>query len=324
MRSAGAGVLLTALLGGASGTAWGQRGVAIGEGALFLVLPLGARAIATGQSVASPEPGTEQLYWNSAGIARATRREVAFNSGSFYVGPMFSLAALFPLGTAGVVGASASVLDYGSEASNDPTSQTGVFSQQAYVFQAVYAATFGSHLNAGVALENALFVASCSGFCGVLTSFHVSSSAVNAGVQYRLLRDGDLVLAASLRHAGSRFQVNDEPQADPLPTRLQIGASYRIRKFEEDLRGAQLRVSADVIDRARHPGDAAPRFGADLSWHDEVRVGAGYVSGSGEGTGAAVGIGFSPGHASVGVSQTIGGTGDANRSATYVSLRYRW
>ncbi len=300
-----------------------QQGVAR-EGALFLLLPLGARLAASGQSVASPEPSSEQLYWNPAGIARATSRELAFNYGKFYIGPLVAGAVVWPLGRAGVVGATAAVLDYGTQETGDINATTGSISQQSYILGATYAATLGRRVNVGFSFKSAQFVGNCSGYCPPLAIFHVSSSAVDAGVQYRALKDDDLIIALALRHAGLSFQVNDEPQADPLPTRIQFGASYRVRVFDDDLPGSRLRVSADVIDRALQPGSAAARFGVDLSWRDQIGVRAGYVSGSGEGTGLGVGIGVASGRVAVDVGQAIGGTGDVARSSTYLTVRYRW
>jgi hypothetical protein len=152
----------------------------------------------------------------------------------------------------------------------------------------------------------------------------VSSSAVDVGAQYRPFHEDDVVVGLAIRHAGLRFQLNDEPQSDPLPTRIQLGVSARIRAVENDLGGAILRVNADVIDRLLRPGSAAPRFGAELAWKGQVKLRAGYVIGSGEGSGVAVGIGIAAGHGMVDVGQALGGTGDVDRSSTYLSLRYRW
>jgi hypothetical protein len=312
-----------ALAVGGPGAATAQTGV-FREGAIFLLLPLGARIVASGQSVASPDASAEQLYWNPSGIARATKREMALNTGRFYVAPLLSVASVIPLGRAGVVGASASVLNYGTQETGDQNGATGVLTQHAYVFAAAYAATLGTHASLGFAFKSAQSVSSCAGLCGPLAVYHVSSSAVDVGVQYRMFKDDDLVLGFALRHAGLRFQVNDEPQADPLPTRVQLGANLRVRWFDDDLPGSRLRVSADLIDRAPHLGSAAPRFGVELAWRDQIGARAGYVVGSGEGTGVGVGIGVATLHAAFDISQTLGGLGDAATSATYLTMRYRW
>lgn len=300
-----------------------QRGIAR-EAALYMVLPLGARAVGSGQSVASPEPGNEQLHWNPAAVARASSREVAVNFGRFYIGPLTGVNLVLPFDRAGVVGASVSVLDYGSQETGDGVTQTGIASQHSYVLSASYATTLGARASIGFTFKSSHFVGSCSGLCPPLAQFHVSTSAVDVGGQINLGPSTDWVLGAAIRNAGLRLQVNDEAQADPLPTRIQVGLSYRVRAFEREVPNAQLRVSADVIDRIRSPRAHAPRLGVELGWKEQASVRAGYVVGSGEGTGFGAGFGLVAGKATFDISQTLGGEGDASKHSTYLSVRYRW
>lgn len=301
-----------------------QRGIAR-EGALFLVLPIGARQAASGQSVAAMGADADQLYWNPAATSRATQNEYALHVGRFFAGPLISAAGVFPLRQAGVIGVTMSVLDYGTQETTDITGTTeGQIAQQSYVLAASYAATLGPHASLGLTYEYARFVGSCSGLCPPVAIFDVSTSAVSVGVQYVVTKDSGLVLAGALRHAGLRFQLNDAAQADPLPTRIQIGASYRLHSFDADLPGAQLRVTGDLIDRAQHLGDVAPRVGVDLSWRGQFAVRAGYVGGTGDGTGLGVGFGIAVGGFITDVARTLGVSSDAGRGATYVSVKSRW
>jgi hypothetical protein len=300
-----------------------QRGISE-EGAVFLLLPLGAKTVASGQSVATDEPGSGQLYLNPAGIARATSSEFGFHFGKFFVGPNVAVGIVKPLGRAGVVGATVSVLDFGSQENTDSTGTLGTTSQQAYVLGATYAATIGAHASIGLTFKTAQFVANCAGLCADLAKYHVSSTAIDAGVQLRFLRENDLVLAAAIRNVGQKFQVNDAPQADPMPSRVQIGVGYRIRAFDEELQGAQLHATFDLIDRLLDPGAVAPRFGITLDWKDLVGVRAGYVVGTGEGTGVGVGVGFTADHVGVDIAQTLSSQSGVTDGTTYLSVRYRW
>ena len=304
--------------------AYAQRGIAR-EGAIFLLLPMGTRIVTSGQSVATPEPDTDQLFWNPSGIARAEHREFAFHTGRFFVGQMIAPAAVFPLGRAGVVGAAISALDFGTQETGDVNGTTGTESQQSYVLAATYAATLGPRLSAGVTYKDAITVGSCSGLCPALSSFQGSTSAIDIGVQMGALAHNDLVVAAALRHAGLRFQVNDEAQADPLPTRIQVGVGYRLRALEGQLPGSVLHVNTDVIDLALHPGSAAIRMGADATWRGQLSLRAGYVAGSGEGTGFAAGFGFTAGRLFGDIGRTLGGgTGGDGGGSWYFTLRGRW
>jgi hypothetical protein len=309
----------------ASGPAGAQRGVT-SEGALYLVLPLGARTVASGQTVASPDPSTEQLFWNPGAIGRAVRREFAFHNGRYFIGPMSAFAGVFPMGRAGVAGVSALVLDYGTQQLVSETgAPAGQFSQQSYVFAATYAATLGPRATLGFTLKNARFVGSCSGLCDDVARFDVSTPAVDAGLQYRATREDDLIIAAAVRHAGPRVQLHDEPQSDPLPTRAQLGASFRVRAFEREVEGTVLRLNADVVDRLQDPGSAAFRFGADVTWRSVVSLRASYVDGAGEGTGGGIGVGFVTQRLTFDLAQTFGGsTETASSGSTFFSVRGRW
>jgi hypothetical protein len=318
-------VSLLALSASAASAAAAQRGVAR-EGLLVLLLPLGARIVGAGQSVAAVDPSTEQLYWNPSAIARAKQREFAFHHGRFFVGPFNAFGLVVPFERAGVIGGSAAVLDYGTQETRDPAGNlTGQVSQQSYIFAATYAATLGPRASLGFSYKNVRFVGTCSGFCRDIAAFNVSTTTVDAGLQYRAATEDNLVFGLALRHAGLRFQVNDEPQSDPPPTRIQVGASYRLRMLEDDLPDAALRVNADVIDRARDPGDMAARFGADIVFRGLVSVRASYVAGSGEGTGSGVGIGLVLPTGTIDLAYTLGGvSGDASGGTTFFSIRGRW
>lgn len=302
-----------------------QRGVTH-EGAVYLLLPLGARTIGVGQTAASPDPSTEQLFWNPGAIGRAVQREFAFHGGRFFVGPMSAFAGVFPLGRAGVVGVTAAVLDYGTQPYITPEgAPVGQVSQQSYIFAATYAATLGGRASLGFTLKNARFVGNCSGLCEDIASFDVSTTAVDAGLQYRIGAEGDLLLAGVVRHVGPRFQLYDEPQADPLPSRMQVGASYRVRAFEREVEGSVLRINVDVIDRLLDPGSAAARMGADVTWRSVLSVRASYVDGLGEGTGWGIGMGVVTSRITFDVAQTFGGSSEtAAQGSTYFSLRGRW
>jgi hypothetical protein len=300
-----------------------QNGIAR-EGAIFLLLPMGAAPATAGQSVADPEASTAQLYWNPAGAARQRQREAAFHHGSYFVGPYNAGALLLPFDRAGVLGLSVGVLDYGQQETGDASGQTGTLAQQAYVLQATYATPLGPRASFGVSYKLAKFVGSCSGLCPPVAVFDVSSSAVDIGLQYAIDKAGDVVIGTAVRHAGLRLQVNDEAQADPLPSRVQLGLSYRVRRLERELPGTVVRVSLDAIDRLLTPGDMALRGGTSVLWRDRLALRVGYVTGSGEGTGASVGFGVRAGRARVDVGRILGGGVDAGNGSNFVSLSTTW
>jgi hypothetical protein len=192
------------------------------------------------------------------------------------------------------------------------------------VFAATYAATLGSRASLGFTFKSAQLVASCSGLCPQVLTLHVSSSAADVGLQYRPATDDNVVLAVAVRNAGLKFQVNDDAQSDPLPTRVQVGASVRLHWLDRELPGSTLRANVDVIDRVHQLGDAALRIGSELAYRSAVAFRAGYVIGTGEGTGFGVGLGLINGRGAVDLAQTFSGSGDQARSTTFLSARYHW
>ena len=74
------------------------------EGALFLLVPVGARTVGSGQATATAESGSESLWGNPAGIARASRREAALHYSRTVVANGTVLALVYPAGKAGGLG----------------------------------------------------------------------------------------------------------------------------------------------------------------------------------------------------------------------------
>src|SRR3712207_1377229 len=81
------------------------------EGALFLLLPIGARSVGRGQAVvASRDGGTEAVWWNPSGLASITRTEAAIHHSQSLFGTGDALTLAVPSAVLGVVAASANVL----------------------------------------------------------------------------------------------------------------------------------------------------------------------------------------------------------------------
>src|ERR687888_1158119 len=63
------------------------------SGALFLLFPVGAQAVAMGQTGAGLEGRGEAAVWNPAGLATMERSEFALNTASLAAGPAHALTA---------------------------------------------------------------------------------------------------------------------------------------------------------------------------------------------------------------------------------------
>src|SRR5438477_12535514 len=85
------------------------------SGALFLVFPVGARAVGMGQSAAALDGSGEAAFWNPSGLATMTNDEFALHSASLVSGATNALTAFFPRRGIGVLGGAVSLVDYGDQ-----------------------------------------------------------------------------------------------------------------------------------------------------------------------------------------------------------------
>jgi len=144
------------------------------EGALFLLVPVGARAVGLGQAVVASDVGSESIWANPAGLARLTKNELSINHSQTVVATGDALNIVVPTGKAGVIAAAAYLMDYGQQQATDQFGATGTIYPRSYVVAASYAATFGSRVSAGVTYKFIQERVDCSGTCGNVASFSAS------------------------------------------------------------------------------------------------------------------------------------------------------
>lgn len=321
-----AAVLWVTLAMVAAGTPLGAQGGLVTEGATWLLVPVGARTVGSGQTLATAEAGSESLWGNPAGVARMTRPEAALHYSKTVAANGSVLALVYPAGKAGVVGVGAQLYDYGAQENTDLlTGQTvGELLPRAVVVAATYAATIGPALRAGVTFKITQLRLDCTGPCGNTGTFNASTSGMDGGAQYQMQRADSLTLGLAVRHLGLRLQVNDNAQSDPLPSRVHLGASARVPAVTKALAGADLRWSAEVVTRTSL-NDPAFRVGAELGLQRLLFLRAGYASGLGDATGASIGLGFVRGALAIDFARVAGGfSADAGQPPTYLTVRLQW
>jgi hypothetical protein len=328
-RSSRAVVLAGAIALGGSipDIASAQTGLAE-EGALFLLLPVGARSVGLGQAVAADRGGSESVWWNPAAIGAATRREAAIHHSQSVAGTGDVVTIVVPSSLLGVLALSVNIFDYGDqESSPDPDNPGqgagGTIIPRSFVYAATYATPIGNHVTAGLTYKLVQFRIDCTGPCPDI-AFSATTSALDLGVQFTVRRSLPLTIGIAARNVGLKLQVNDSQQSDPIPRRLQIGAQYRIAVPSRIAPETAVRVGVDVIDelRVRNP---APRFGADISYRDRFHVRGGYAfeASNSEAGGPSIGLGLSTGNLIFDVGRIVSGlSADAGKAPTYLSLRY--
>src|SRR5215213_323388 len=95
------------------------QGAPAEEGALFLLVPVGARAVGMGQAVVAAEDGSEAVWWNPAGLARLEKREAAIHHQRGIGHTADAISVIVPSSLLGVIGLSAHLLNFGTVASTD-------------------------------------------------------------------------------------------------------------------------------------------------------------------------------------------------------------
>jgi hypothetical protein len=320
-----AGLAAIAATLAAPGSAHPQSGAAE-DGALFLLLPVGARAVGVGQAIVADRPGSEAVWWNAAAIARADEREVAIHHSQSIIGTGDAITLIVPSSLLGVLGVSVNILNYGDLPVTDAAgTEVGTILPRSFVYAGTYATTIGTHLGAGITYKVLQFRLDCSGLCPAGASFSATTSALDAGVQYDLAPRAPVAVGVAVRNLGPRLQVNDSPQSDPLPGRLQVGVLYRLPGVERYARDTEVHVSGDLIDQLS-VDQPSTHVGADVIWQKRVHVRAGYVfrlDERDEGAGPAVGFGLAAGSLVFDIARQFQGlSADAGEAPTYLSLRY--
>jgi hypothetical protein len=293
------------------------------EGAPFLLIPVGARALGMGQAVVAEQSGSEAVWWNPAGLARQEKREVAIHHYQSFVGTGDVVSVLIPSARLGVLTGSIYILNYGEQEISDPGgTPIGSLNPRNLVYAATYSAGIGSRFNGGITFKIVQFRVDCSGACGGVPTVSASTSAVDLGAQFDVEGLAPLTIGAAIRNVGLRLQVNDREQSDPLPTRIQVGGLYRAKVPTRYLADTEVRLSADLIDGLDISSPAA-RMGGAVSYRGRFHLRSGYVFEESESSGPSLGIGFSTNSLSIDLARLFEGfSRSAGEAPTYVSLRY--
>lgn len=315
-------LLLAGALAAARATPAAAQNDADTDGALFLLLPVGARAVGMGQAVAAEQGGSESVWWNPSGLARAARREAAIHHSETFIATGDAISLVIPSSLIGVLGASVNILNFGEQEVTDETGTQGTLLPRNFVYAASYATTLGSRYRAGVTYKLIQLRFDCSGGCAGVPRSSALTSALDLGAQIDVGGPVPFAFGVAVRNVGIPLQVNDTEQADRLPTRAQIGIAVPVARIAARSDTTAVRVAADVVSDLDLERPAL-RLGTDLEWQRRVHVRAGYVFRETESAGPSIGLGFVAGNFVIDLARAFEGfSADAGKSPTYVSLRY--
>lgn len=307
-----------------SATTLEAQGSVGSEGGAFLLRPVGARAVGLGQAVVARRDGSEGLWWNPASLAGTTRREMSIHHSQDFFATGDALTLIVPSTLLGVFAIAADLQNYGEqENTTDPTvPPTGTVLTRSFVLAASYAAPIGDRAATGVSFKVVQMRVDCTGPCDFPNEV-AQTFAIDAGAQLEVGGSRRVVIGASVRNMGLALQVQDSPQADPLPTRVQVGLLFRYPMPERYATDAELNVSLDMID-GLHIDKPLPRVGAEFVWQKRAFVRGGYVfdSADSEAGGPTLGLGFSRNNLVLDLARVFTGfSADAGQAPTFLSLR---
>lgn len=302
----------------------------INAGALFLLLPVGAQSVGMGQTAAALDGRGEAVFLNPAGVGSLGSSEVMLQTAHLAAGITTALTAFFPRHGVGVFGAAFELLDYGDIPVTDSATGTtlGSIASRNFALLATYATQLSGIVSLGVTYKLIEFQVDCRG----LGCDHVPGGgagvthALDLGGQFSVGPDRALRVGIALRNLGFPLQVNNNDQADPLPTRLVVGAAYRVQLHPvTDLPDADrfdVRVSADVESPWQETGTPDLRVGVDVGYREVVRVRGGYAFVHQGMSGPSIGLGVATGSIGVDLAQAfMTGTDLVVTNPTFLSFR---
>ena len=280
------------------------------EGALTLLLPMGARAVAMGRAVTASQ-GNESAFWNPAGLARIEEGRFVVLRGNHLAGEATAFSLILARQPLGTLTFSYQLLDLGDQDYRDKDGNVlGTVSFRDHLGIVSFASQVLSWLDTGLNFKVFQTRATCRGQCtdsGVTgTTYFMDAGLLAFPIQGLPLRLGLMVA-----HAGPDLQLINVEQADPLPTRLRVAAAYELLNHFLEREDMELWASAELEDRVRELGSPVLYLGAEFAagQEDQIFVRAGYGQGqTGQPAGMAVGLGIKYQQFEIGIGKALSAT----------------
>lgn len=251
--------------------------------------------MALGQAAVADGGSSESVFWNPAGLANLRASEVAIHHASTFASDNTVIAGYLNAHRLGVFGASAYLVDFGSqEVRPGPGPPVGRISLKNVELLASYATALTDDLAFGVNYKLIQFRQDCSGDCGSARPAVGTTHAVDVGVQYAPGLSDQVRIGLAVQHVGFKLQIQNREQADPLPTRVQLGVVYRVklRAVEPGSETLDARLLLDLQNPWGRYDNPDARLGMDVGVGEALRLRAGYAFLHSEMRGPSVGLGL--------------------------------
>jgi hypothetical protein len=247
------------------------------EGAEFLLLPIGARAVGMGGAVTGMRGAGDLVLWNPSGVASLEDVQLLFNhSETAFDTRSEVLSLLWPMESFATVGITYYLVDYGDLPSTgvDGAVQGSInFRNQEFLLTVAGRVVGG--LEFGVNYKLIQLVFRCDGQCIGSESFTRSTHALDMGLIYNEPAGIPLSVGASLRHLG--FALKGASENDPLPTRVRLGLAYHVPSALLQDEALRLVLAVDVEDQTRRLGNPDVLVGSEFGVAEVFFLRAGYA-----------------------------------------------
>ena len=245
------------------------------EGALFLLLPVGAQGVGMGRAMTALR-SEEAAFWNPAGLAGQSERRAMIYSGN-QLGPAMAVNMLFPWSRVGTFGISYFLLDIGDQDITGPAGNVqGLITTRNHLAIGSFGTSLPGGIHVGINVKLVQFRVGCRGQCEDLATTS-SAYAVDVGAQAEPFKELPLRFGWMLAHVGTEFRTQNEDQSEPLPTRLRFAVAYEVLHRFVDDGMMDLWLAVEAEDRLRDPGSPSVHMGLNFSAAGLVHVRAGYV-----------------------------------------------
>jgi hypothetical protein len=245
-------------------------------GVLFLLISPGARAAGMGNAFVSVADDATASFWNPAGLAFQTGREVTFMHAKWLpqlVDDMsyeFFAYKQYVESLGGTLGGNITFLNLGEQVytRDDPT-PLDTFTSWDLALTLNYATRLNPNLGLGVGMRYIRSNLAPMGAGEEKGKGIGDAFAVDLGVLYHFGFIKGLRFGANLSNMGPKITYVDADQADPLPTNLRVGFGYDV--INSEFNKMTVVVETNKLLVVRHKDEKPQPFYQAIftSWGDE-------------------------------------------------------
>lgn len=242
----------------------------------FLLISPGARAAGMGEAFVSIADDATATYWNAAGLAFQSQRQISLMHSNWLpqLAPdlFYDYASfVYPMEGVGAFGLAVTYLNLGKQiiTGEDSPEPLGEFSSNEFAISASFGSMVGKNSAVGITLKYIRSNLASVGAGSEKGDGRANAFAFDLGYLHDDLFVNGLSFGVNLTNMGPKVVYIDAAQADPLPTNLRVGFSYRL--LNQEFNKIRVAVEFDkLLVRKYQDGTSDSWYKAIFtSWTDE-------------------------------------------------------